>query len=215
MTNSESLTSGMTALCSDLAFGIHAAAQPLAVLEASLGKEHIAGMTVAELRQLAAGSAVEVRRVNTIFHCLQQLVMAQSEPQLTPTPIAPLLTDAIDGVSLLFKDGRITLTTQMPESLPLVRIQASRTLHAVSRVLLVAHAVSHQGDHVELAVGRTGAAVQITVRNSKASPITVSPEVRLSLAIAAANIRSQHATFSQSLHPLEVHIDLAQASFAY
>ena len=215
MTNSESLTRGISALFSDLAFGIHAAAQPLAVLEASLGKEHIAAMTAAELRQLAAGSALEVRRVNTIFHCLQQLVMAQSEPQLTPTPIAPLLRDAIDGVSLLFTDKRVTLVTQMPESLPLVRIQASRTFHAISRVLLVAHAVSQQGDRVELVADRSESAVHITVRNSKASPIAVSPEVRLSLAIAAANIRSQHAAFSQSLHPLEVHIDLAQASFAY
>jgi hypothetical protein len=65
-------------LCSNLSRGIHAAAQPLAVLLASLSKGHTDQLNNDELRELTASSAAEVRRVCTLFSCLQQLVMAES-----------------------------------------------------------------------------------------------------------------------------------------
>src|ERR1700744_3732856 len=105
-------------LCSNLAFGIHAAAQPLAVLQASLGKDQTAHMSEEELRQLIASSAIEVQRVCTIFHALQQLVMAETEPLVIPTPIVPLLEEAIDGVQLLFANDHIALRTQWPHRSP-------------------------------------------------------------------------------------------------
>lgn len=202
-------------LCSNLALGIHAAAQPLAVLQASLSREHTDRMTVGELRQLAASSAVEVQRVCTLFNCLQQLVMAESEPQLSPMPILPLLADAVDGVSLLFQNDGISLISKMPDTCPVGLIDRSRTLHALSRVLLVAHALSSRHDSVELTASLSAHAVQIAVRNVNSSPNPINTEMTLSVAIAAANIRSQQAAFSYSLRPFEVHIELPQAPFAY
>jgi signal transduction histidine kinase len=215
MTNAESLPSRMTALCSNLALGIHAAAQPLAVLEAGLSKEHTHSMSRNELRHLVTSSAAEVRRVSILFHCMQQLVMAQSEPPLAPTPIVPLLAEAIDGVQLLFDNDGISLIAQLPASPLLVRIHPSRTLHALSRILLVAHALSQKGQPVELLAAHSNSAVQITIRNNNALPANVSSEIRLSLAVAAANIHSQHAAYSQDLQPFAVHIELPQASFDY
>src|ERR1700761_3738984 len=187
MSNTETLSSGPAALCANLAFGIHSAAQPLAVLEASLSKEHTGSMTVSELRQVVADAAIEVQRVCRLFHCLQQLVIVQSEPQLAPTPLLPLLTEAIDSVDLLFKNDGISIKTELTDASCLVRIHPPRTLHAMSRVLMVAHALSKPGETVQQQAVRSGANVQITVRNEKACPQTVSAETRLSVAIAAAS----------------------------
>jgi K+-sensing histidine kinase KdpD len=201
-------------LCSNLAFGIHAAAQPLAVLQASLNREHTDRMSAGELRQLVASSGSEVQRICAIFHCLQQLVMAESEPQLEALPIEPVITDAIDGVSLLFQNDDIVLTVQTAETLPLVRAHRSRTLHALSRVLLAAHALSARDGAVEVTASRTERGIRVEIRNVNASPYKVSAEMRLSLAIAAANIRSQGASFFHRLHPFEVRIELPEAGLA-
>src|ERR1700684_4395908 len=125
-------------LCSNLAQGIHAAAQPLAVLLASLSKSHTDRMNSDELRELTASSALEVQRVCTLFSCLQQLVMAESiKPQLSPTPILPLLAYAADGVNLLFQQDGISLSSVLPDTCPPVIIHRARTLQALSRVLLI------------------------------------------------------------------------------
>jgi RNA polymerase sigma factor (sigma-70 family) len=54
-------------LCSNLSHGIHAAAQPLTILLASLNKAHTDRMNTEELRELTASSSEEVQRVCTLF----------------------------------------------------------------------------------------------------------------------------------------------------
>jgi hypothetical protein len=188
--------------CSNLAFGIHAAAQPLAVLQASLGKEQTTRMSEPELRQLIASSALEVQRVCTIFHALQQLVMAETEPLVMPMPIVPVLEEVVEGVHLLFENDHIPLRTQWPQPSPISRIHRQRTLHALSRILLVAHTLATANSEVELEAA--GQAIKIRVPQSRA----LTAENTLSLAIAAANLRSQHARFSHRLQPFEVEIEL-------
>ena len=94
-------------LCSSLSKGMHAAAQPLAVLRASLDNIHTDGMSVGELQELVASSTMEVERVCKLFTFMQQLVSAASvKPELFETPILPLLGRVTDGVELLFaNDG--------------------------------------------------------------------------------------------------------------
>jgi hypothetical protein len=202
---------GSQTLCANLAIGIHAAAQPLAVLQASLSEEHTARMSAAELRHLAADSALEVERVCTLFNCMQQLVMAESEPQLSAHPLLPMLEDAVEGVSLLFHNDGVSVIMKFPDASPQVLAHPSRTLHALSGVLLVAHALSSQGDSVELAACESPSSVHIAVRNANSFARAISSEIGLHLAIAAANIRSQHGNFSHQLQPFEVHMELRQA----
>jgi hypothetical protein len=207
-------SSGSEILYSNLAQGIHAAAQPLAVLLASLSKGHTDQMNSAELRELTASSAVEVQRVCTLFSCLQQLVMAESlRPQLSPTPILPLIAYAADGVNLLFQQDGITLTSVVPDSCPPVLIDRARTLQTLSRVLLVVHGLSAARDMVELIASSSASAVQIVVRNSNLSVAEINPEARLNMAVAEANMRSQQAALSLSLQPWTVRIDLPMAPF--
>ena len=202
-------------LCSNLPRGIHAASQPLAVLLASLSKGHTDQLNTDELRELTASSAAEVRRVCTLFSCLQQLVMAESKPQLSATPILPLLAYVADGVNLLFQQDGISLASVVPETCPLVLINSVRTLQALSSVLLVVHGLSSARDTVELIALPSAHTVQIVVRNSALSLATINAEASLNMAVAEANMRSQQADFSLSLRPFAVSIGLPKAPFAY
>jgi hypothetical protein len=214
-TSSES-SSASDILCTRLAQGIHAVAQPLAVLQASLSKDHTDQLNCDELRELTASSAREVQRVCTLFSCLQQLVMVEViKPQLSPMPILPLLAYAADGVNLLFQQDSIALSLVVPDTLPPVLINQARTLEALSRVLLVAHRLSGAQDTIELIASSSPHAVQIVLRNLHLFVARIDAEASLSIAVAEANMRSQQAGLSLSLQPFTVRIDAPIASFAY
>jgi hypothetical protein len=203
-------------LCSNLALGIHAAAQPLAVLLASLSKDYTDRMNSDELRELTASSAAEVQRVCTLFSCLQQLVMAESfKPQLSPTPLLPLLAYAADGVNLLFQQDGISLRSALPATCPAVLIHRGRTLQALSRVLLIVHGLSRTHDTVELIASASANAVEIVIQNLNLPAAVINTEERLSMAVAEADMRSQQAGLSLSLQPFTVCIELTRAPFAY
>jgi hypothetical protein len=203
-------------LCSNLAQGIHAVAQPLAVLMASLGKSHTDLMNLDELRELTASSAAEVQRACTLFGCLQQLVMVETvEPHLSPTPLLPVLAYAAEGVDLLLQKDGVVLRAVTPEFCPPVLIHRARTLQALSRVLLMVHSLSRAQHTVELIATPSANTVQVVVRNLNVSVGAINAEGRLSMAVAEANMRSQHAAFALSLSPFTVCMELPNAPFAY
>jgi hypothetical protein len=203
-------------LCSNLAQGIHAAAQPLAVLLASLSKDYTDRMNTDELRQLTASSAAEVKRVCTLFSYLQQLVLSESiKPQLSPTALLPLLAYAADGVNLLFQQDGISLRSVLPDTCPPVLIHRARTLEVLSRVLLIVHGLSRAQDTVELLASASLNAVQIVIQNLNLSVDMINAETRLSMAVAEANMRSQQGGLSLILQPFTVCIELPRSSFAY
>jgi hypothetical protein len=214
-TSSES-SSASEIFCSNLAQGIHVAAQPLAVLLASLSKDYTDKMNYDELRELTASSAAEVQRLCTLFSSLQQLVMAECiKPQLSLTPLLPLLTYAADGVNLLFQQDGVSLRSVLPDTCPPVLIHRARTLQALSRVLLIVHGLSRAQDTVELIASASANGVQIVIQNLNLPAATINAEARLSMAVAEANMRSQQAGLSLSLQPFTVCIELPRAPFAY
>jgi hypothetical protein len=199
-------------LCSNLSHGIHAAAQPLTILLASLSKAHTDRMSTEELRELTASSSEEVQRVCTLFSYLQELVIAESiRPKLSATAILPLLASAAEGVQLLFHEHGMILSSTVPEACPLVLINGPRTLRALSGVLLTAHALSSAQDQVEIIASTSIHGMQIVVRNLNLSVVSNSAEARLSMAAAEANIRSQQAGFIFTQRPFQVLIDLPKA----
>lgn len=203
-------------LCSNLSHGIHAAAQPLTILLASLSKAHTDGMSTEELRELTASSSEEVQRVCTLFSYLQELVVAESiKPKLSATAILPLLASAVEGVQLLFHQQGILLSSTVPATCPLVLINGPRTLRALSSVLLTIHALSRARDHVEMTASASAHGMQIAIRNSNLSLASTSAEARLSMAAAEANIRSQQAGFVFSQRPFQVLIDLPKAPLVH
>jgi hypothetical protein len=196
-------------LCSNLSYGIHAAAQPLTVLLAGLSKAHTDSMNIEEMRELTAFSHEEVERVCMLFGYLQDLVIAESiKPQLSPTCIPPLLASAAAAVQPLFREDGVIFSSSVPENCPLLLINGPRTLRAISSVLLTAHALSSPRDQVELIVVSSLQGMQIEVRNLNSSIATTNPGARLRMAAAEANIRSQQAGFLWTQQPFDVLIDL-------
>ena len=200
-------------LCSNLSQGLHAAAQPLAVLRAGLSNLDTDRMSVGELRELTAISATEVERVCTLFSYLRELVRAEStKPELSATPILALLAHVVDGVKLLYEEDGIILNSIVPDTCPPVFIDRTRTIQALSSVLLIAHGVSRAQDTVEVIVtSPTENAVRVVVRNFNSRVESFNAEARLSMALAEANIRSQQANFSWCPQPFSVRIELASA----
>jgi hypothetical protein len=202
--------SASEALCLNLSKGIHAAAQPLAVLRAGLDGIHTDGMSIEELRELVASSTMEVERVCTLFTYMQQLVSAVSiKPDLFETQLLPLLAHVTDGVELLFaRDGMFLRSIASDTCLPAL-INPARTLQALSSVLLVAHAVSQPLDTIELIASSSSTdVVRVVVQNEHSYVDAMNAEQSLNMALAEANIRSQQASLSWSLQPFSVQIDL-------
>ena len=196
-------------LCSQLSLGMHAAAQPLTILLASLSKANTDRMNTTELRELTESSAVHVQRVCALFRYLQQLLLIEnSRAHVCPTPILPVLVHVVEGVDLLFRETGISLKVTMPDSCHPVRIDRARTVQALTSVLLIAHGVSKARDTVELILTSTPHTVQIVVRNWNSVVKGLNPEVHLCLAVAEANMRSQQAGFSLNLQPFHVQIEL-------
>ena len=200
-------------LCKNLSQGIHAAAQPLAILRASFGNPYIDRMSAEELRELATSSALEIERVCALFSCLQQLVSAESiEPSLSATPTLPLLAYVVDGVKLVFDQDGMVLRSMVPNACPPVLINRTRTLQALTSVLLIAHAISRLQDTVELITSCPSTnAVRIVARNLHSHVEALNAAQSLNMAIAEANIRSQQGSFIWSQQPFNVQIELQRA----
>ncbi len=202
--------------CAHLAQGLHAAAQPLTILLASLGSGHTDPMSRAELRELTASSTIQVQRVCSLFHCMQQLVIAESvTPQLSSTPILPLLTLVADGVNRMFEKDSMTFSTFLPDKCRPVLMNHGRTQQALMSVLLIAHLLSRTKNTIELLAASTVDTVRIIVRNADLFVDRMDTEVSLSMALAEANIRSQRGSLSWSLHPFHVQVELRKAPFPH
>lgn len=207
--------SALKNLCSNLAVGLHAAAQPLTILRANLDRCQSDRRIVSESRELVEDSVMEVMQLCTLFKCMRELVIAESdEPELSAMPILPLLVRVMDGVNLLYiKDGML-LSLMMPDTCQPVLIDRERTLDALTTVLLIAHGMSRAQDTIELiASSRSAKVVQVIVRNVKSYAPEMNAEASLGMALAESNIRSQKAKFSLSLQPFSVQIGLRKAPF--
>jgi len=188
---------------------MHAAAQPLTILLASLSKANTDQMNTVELRHLTESSAVQVQRVCTIFRYLQQLLLVENtKARLCPTPILPLVALVVEGVDLLFRKAGVSLSLSMPDRCQPILIDRARTVQALTSILLIAHAVSRTTDTVDLTLASTPDMVQIVIRNLNSRAMRMNAEGSLSMAVAEANIRSQQAGFSFSPQPFLVQVDL-------
>lgn len=208
--------SASKAFCSNLSEGLHAFAQPLSILRASLGNDHLDRMAREELLELASNSATQVERVCRLFSCLQQLLNIENiEPHLSETAILPLLAQVADGASLLFEESGMILNVVLPASCPPVLINRTRTLEALSTILLVAHAVSDREDTIELITSTSVSNdVRVVVQNARGSIKAMNAEQRLNIALAEANMRSQEARFLCSTMPFRVQVEFSAPPLA-
>jgi len=201
-------------LVSNLSQGLHAMAQTLTILRASLGKTQIDRMSKSELRELALGSSMEVERVCTQFSWLQQIVTIERfNPDLSAASVLPLIADVTGAVRRVFEDDGMVLRSTVPDICRTVLIDRTRTHQALSIILLIAHGLSRTKDTIELIVSSPSAhIVRVVVRNTTSYLDAVDSQVNLDMALAESNIRSQMGSFSWSLQPFEVQIEFEGVS---
>jgi hypothetical protein len=200
----------MDALCKDLVQGLHAAAQPLTILKASLDPTNHAEQSTEEMRRLLKQSAKEVDRLCLLFNYLQQFVAiestkAESEIQNLPN----LLTHTIEGIDLLFIDAGVRLVIEdIEQLLPFALLDSSRFEYALSTILLIALGLATKGDEIFVTSSSPGDFIQVRTRQPLSAAHTMGADNRLSMALAAANLRSQGAALTWQENPLTVHIAL-------
>jgi signal transduction histidine kinase len=200
-------------LCRDLNDGIHAVSQPLTILRASLGSPDAAGQSAEDLRKLVRQSSREVERLCVLFSYLQQFVNTASiEAEVAIQALPGLLNHALEGVDLLFADAGVVLTYRQTEvPIPYVLVDSSRLEQAMCGVLLAALAQSERGSEVIVVSSLDGNFVTISVGTAMVPAGTIATETKLTMALAAANLRSQGANMTWSDRPLAAHITLPVA----
>lgn len=198
---------------SNLSLGLHAAAQPLAILRSWFDPLYNADMSGDDLRHMVDTSAEHIDRLCTLFGYLQQLVAAESlEPKLWPVEVHPFVADVVDGIELWFQTSGISLFADVSATCGLALIDSSKMQQVLSTVLMVAHGLSARGDQVELSAKPSTESIKITIRNSNSTAETLSSEGALGFAAAEAATRRQNGNFTYTLNPLVVSINIPKAN---
>jgi len=102
----------------------------------------------------------------------------------------------------------VELRVLMPDSLPPVQADVTRTLQALSAALRIAASVSSPGDLVEFLVSTRNGAVELVLQNRRIHGRRPNSSERLSLALAEANIRSQQGEYEFDEDPFRVSFTL-------
>ena len=192
-------------LHSHLALGLHAFAQPLAILRAKLYIESISRLDARELHQLAIDSAGQVERLCTLFNYLQEIVLAETcETKLAEISVSEVLEHVVDGVELWFRDTGLILESAPVDRALLVLADKAKLSQAISSLALLTHGLSKPGETITMSTIPGPDRTQISIVNTDADVSNLSAEARLALALVETNIRKQHGTFTYSTQPLEL-----------
>src|SRR5450756_2627989 len=125
--------------CENLSETLHAAAQPLTVLQASVTCGNFEAMSKRQLIDAAQGSAFEVDRLCKAFGYMQQFILTESvKPKLNPENLDVVMAEVMQGVEGLFRDAHVTLISQLPSHSQAVLIDGKRSNQALSGALLIA-----------------------------------------------------------------------------
>ncbi len=193
----------------DIANGLHAMAQPLTILRASievLGLPPSAGIDQKRYLEI---SAAQLERTCTLFTRVQDLVTAryveaqQARYELWEV-IAPLIQD--QKARMHASGAGIAVASQGPWE-PVVG-DAQRTEQAVAAVLQILAEVAERGDVIEIAGAPRNGFLEVTIENTRRNPKNISSSARLNLALAEENILSQQGRYEFTKEPFRVSLAL-------
>ena len=212
------LRSSVDAFCGDLIEGMHAMSQPLTILRGSFGATDVAGQSIEDLRKLVRRSAREVERVCVLFNYLRQFVeieRLEAEPEIQD--LSRLLGHAVEGVDLLFVEAGVGLNLEQPGgTIPNVLIDGSRLEQAVCGILLGILGLAGRGNQVVVTTTAQNGFVRITFSTSLVPVGPLVAETKLSMALAAANLRSQGGNMTWRDEPLfaQIILPITDTSFS-
>jgi signal transduction histidine kinase len=176
----------------DLATGLHAMAQPLTVLRAAIEVLVLPeGRNIDQRRYLEISSR-QLARTCGMFASLQDLVAARMiENQ------RPLLLAAGVGIAAVCDEPSASICGD-----------AERTEQTLVALLNLAACLSSRGDVIELRTIAVNDFVELTLENTRCHGKRLDSSHRLSLAVAEANILSQHGRYALIEDPFRVSLVL-------
>jgi signal transduction histidine kinase len=195
--------------CATMSQGLHALAQPLTIVRSAVAALSAPGVSAQDQRRYMELSAQHVERTCGLFECLQELVIAsQIDADCEPLEFSEAIANAIEDRDAALQASGIKLRIVMPDILPQVHGDATRTQQALSAALNIAATISSPGDVVELLATHRNGFVELNLQNDRIHGRAMNSLQRLTLALAEVNIRSQQGKYECAEDPLRVFIAL-------
>lgn len=193
----------------DLADGLHALAQPLTILRSAVAMLSLADEPEAPRHRCLDISVRQVDRVCSLFTSLQNLVASRlGAADRESLDLKALLTQKVEDTASLFRARGIELALVHANPLPPALGDAQRTEEAISAVLEVALSAASQGDKIEIRTRREGNSVEVIVAGGQERGRSLNSGELLTLAVAKANLLSQHGEYRFSAEPFCVTLAL-------
>jgi signal transduction histidine kinase len=204
----------LSQFCADMAEGLHGLAQPLTILRTAVAAAGSARVDASGQRRYLDISTQQMERACSLFECLQDLVIAhQTEADCEPFDLLALLAPVIEDQRVVLRAEGTELRIIAPAALPHVLGDVARTLQPLFAALKIAASVASPGGAVELTITAGTGFIDLTIESRATPGRPLNSSERLSLALAAANIRSQQGGYQCSEHPFRVSIQLKLGAF--
>ncbi len=193
----------------DLANGLHAMAQPLTMLRAAievLALPQSAGIDRRRYLEISAGA---VDRTCHVFGRVQDLVAVTTiEAQRARFNLWEVIEPVIEDRRRRLETSGVAIAAAKSEAWEPVLGDASRTEQAVAVVLQMAGDLATRGDVIELSGSVRNGFVELTLRNTRHHGKRIDSTAKLNLALAEANVASQHGRCEFAEDPFRVSLAL-------
>jgi hypothetical protein len=193
----------------ELANGLHAMAQPLTMLRAAMEVLTMPASAGVDRRRYLEISAGAVERTCDVFTNLQDLVAASIvEADHTPFDLWDVISPVIEDRRRLLQGSGVAIAAAKGEAWQPIWGDAGRTEQAVAVTLQMAGNLASKGDVIELSGSVENGFIELTLRNTRRHGKPVDSTARLCLALAEANIVSQHGRYEFAEDPFRVSLAL-------
>jgi len=194
-----------TRLCEDLAFSLHAMAQPLTVLRGSLGALSLRGASDGDANRYVELSNHQVERLCSLMSGMRILLdNFQSDAVCAPTNLGELISAAVNAAdSNLLRFGPRVSIAEIDGGVE-VLADTARAEDAIGAVLATVAGASTHGDEVHVTVELRDGFAGVMVCAAHANEKKLTSIDRLRLMVAEGSVRSQQGIFEYSEDPLYV-----------
>lgn len=195
--------------CAEMGEGLHALAQPLAILQSALEMARIENQDNPGSQRYLELAATHLRQTCETFARLQNLLAAEIADALPARmDLLDLLNPLIEVHQEKCKGSGIHLLGPAKAGRQAVLCDGMRTEQAISEAIDAIIATCEPGDTIEISIEAKGDLVELSLRQATPRGERLSARNRLGLALARANVRSQGGQFREVDIPFCVAIAL-------
>jgi hypothetical protein len=205
MHNTDTSGSDAAKFYGDIANGLHAMAQPLTILRASMEVLSLPPSAGIDQRRYMEISAAQLERTCTLFTRVQDLVTARFvEAERSRYEVWEIIAPLIEARKQLLQaaGAGIAVASQGPWQ-PVVG-DLHRTEQAVTAVLQIAGEMAERGDVIEISAAPHAGFLEITIENTRKQKKSIGSAARLNLALAEENVLSQQGRYELTREPFKV-----------